>query len=157
MPTEYDGLNGDISAMRFALVVSRYNDNITGKLHRGAVETLTAAGVADDAIEVFHVPGAWELSLIAGELAATGQYAAVVCLGAVIKGETSHDQHINRAVSSSLAEIGVRTGVPVIFGLLTCNSLEQAIHRSGGNVGNKGEECAQAALEMARLLTKLPR
>jgi len=156
MPNEYNGLEGDVSAMRFGLVVSRYNNNITGKLHTAAVQTLTAAGVPDGSIDVYHVPGAWELSLVADQLATSGQYAAVLCLGAVIRGETSHDQHINRAVSNTLAESGVRSGVPVIFGLLTCNSLEQAIHRSGGNVGNKGEECAEAALEMARLMTKLP-
>ncbi len=146
----------DGSAGRYAIVVSRYNESITGKLLDGAVQTLTAAGIADDAVDVAWVPGAWEISLVAQRFAASGKYAAVLCLGAVIQGETSHDQHINRQVSLSLGRISLDTGVPVLFGVLTCNSLEQAIHRSGGNVGNKGVECAEAALEMAGLMKKLP-
>ena len=141
---------------RFAIVVSRYNESITGKLLAGAVETLTAAGVADDAIDVAHVPGAWELPVVASRLARSNNYSAVLCLGAVIKGETTHDEHINRQVSLSLGELAMETGLPLLFGLLTCNTLEQAIHRSGGNVGNKGVECAQAALEMVGLLRALP-
>jgi 6,7-dimethyl-8-ribityllumazine synthase len=141
---------------RFAVVVSRYNESITGKLLDGALSTLVEAGVADEAIDVAWVPGAWEISLVAGRLAASKRYAAVLCLGAVIRGETTHDQHINRQVSLSLGQISLETGIPVLFGVLTCNSLEQAIHRSGGNVGNKGEECAQAALEMVSLLKQLP-
>ena len=143
-------------AGRFAVVVSRYNQSITGKLLTGAVETLTGGGVDDDRIDVVWVPGAWELPLPAARLARSGGYAAVLCLGAVIKGETTHDEHINRQVSLSLGRLAVETGVPVLFGVLTCNSLEQAIHRSGGNVGNKGVECAEAALEMVRLLENLP-
>jgi 6,7-dimethyl-8-ribityllumazine synthase len=155
MPNVFQG-GGDAAEDRFAIVVSRYNDSITDKLLRGAVETLTAAGVADGAIDVAWVPGAWEISLVAQRFAASGRYAAVLCLGAVIRGETTHDQHINRQVSLSLGRISLDTGVPVLFGVLTCNSLEQAIHRSGGNVGNKGVECAQAALQMAALLKQLP-
>ena len=141
---------------RFAIAVSRYNDNITQKLLDGAIETLKAAGVADAAIDVVWVPGAFELPLIAAKMAEE-QPKAVICLGCVIRGETSHDQHINRAVSHQLAQIGVETGIPVMFGVLTCQSLEQAIHRSGGSVGNKGAECAEAALEMVRLLEKMNR
>ncbi len=141
---------------RYAIVVSRYNESITGKLLDGALSTLTEAGIADEAIDVAWVPGAWEISLVAGRLAASRRYDAVVCLGAVIRGETTHDQHINRQVSLSLGQISLETGIPVLFGVLTCNSLEQAIHRSGGNVGNKGVECAQAALEMVSLLKQLP-
>ena len=114
------------------------------------------AGIADDAIDVAWVPGAWELPLVAQRFAKSEKHAAVLCLGAVIKGETTHDEHINRQVSLGLGEIALRTGVPVLFGVLTCNTVEQAIHRSGGNVGNKGRECAEAALEMVRLLKKLP-
>jgi 6,7-dimethyl-8-ribityllumazine synthase len=102
------------------------------------------------------VPGAWEIPLIAERLAESESYVAVICLGAVIKGETTHDEHINRQVSLSLGQLALVTGLPVLFGVLTCNTLEQAIHRSGGNVGNKGIECAEAALEMVRLLGKLP-
>lgn len=148
--------DGGGDAGRYAIVVSRYNDSITGKLLDGAVQTLTEAGVADDAVDVAWVPGAWEISLVAKRFAASGKYAAVLCLGAVIQGETSHDQHINRQVSLSLGRISLDTEVPVLFGVLTCNSLEQAIHRSGGNVGNKGVECAEAALEMAGLMKALP-
>lgn len=141
---------------RFAVVVSRYNDNITKKLLEGAVRTLVAAGVKDGDIDVAWVPGAWEIPLAAARLAHSKQYVAVLCLGAVIRGETTHDQHINRQVSLSLGQLALETGIPVPFGVLTCNSLEQAIHRAGGNVGNKGEECATAALEMVALLAKLP-
>ncbi len=155
MPNVFQSDGGDAEG-RFAVVVSRYNESITGKLLRGAVDTLVEAGIADDAIDVAWVPGAWEISLVAQRLAASKRYAAVLCLGAVIRGETTHDQHINRQVSLSLGQISLETGIPVLFGLLTCNSLEQAIHRSGGNVGNKGVECAQAALEMASLLKQLP-
>ena len=140
---------------RFAIVVSRYNDSITNKLLDGAVNTLVSAGVADENIEVAWVPGAWEIPLIAAEAACAERYAAVICLGAVIRGETTHDEHINRHVSLSLGQISIETGVPVAFGVLTCNNMEQAIHRSGGNVGNKGEEAAQAALEMVNLLASI--
>ena len=140
---------------RFSIVVSRYNETITSRLLTGAVETLVAAGLGDDAIDVVWVPGAFEIPLVAARQAASGRYAAVLCLGAVIRGETTHDQHINRAVSLELARIGVDSGVPVLFGLLTCDTLEQAIHRAGGNVGNKGSECAAAALEMVDLLKRM--
>ena len=153
---------------RFAIVVSRFNQSITSRLLDGAVETLTSQGVTDDRIDVAWVPGAFEIPTVAGYLAETGRYRAVLCLGAVIRGETSHDEHINRAVSTALAEIGVRCGLPVLFGVLTCNTLEQAIARSGGQVGtkgkdrpdsrigNKGIECAEAALEMVDLMAKIP-
>lgn len=151
---------------RFAIIVSQFNQAITQGLLRGAVETLLQAGVAESDIDVFWVPGAFEIPTVAAELARFRQHLAVLCLGAVIKGETTHDEHINRAVSLQLAEIGVQTGVPVLFGLLTCQTLEQAVARSaplaavrdkssGKKAGNKGAECAQAALEMVRLLCQL--
>ena len=140
---------------RFAIVVSRYNESITSKLLDGAVRTLTAAGVPDENIEVAWVPGAWEIPLIAAEAACAERFTAVICLGAVIRGETTHDEHINRHVSLSVGQISVDTVVPVAFGVFTCNTIEQAIHRAGGNVGNKGEEAAEAALEMVNLLTQL--
>jgi len=117
---------------------------------------------------VAWVPGAFEIPTVAKRLAASGRYVAVICLGAVIRGETSHDQHINRAVSGALARLGVESGLPVIFGVLTCNTLEQAVARSGGEpgtrgkdrpdsrVGNKGSEAAEAALEMVALMKQLP-
>lgn len=141
---------------RFAIVVSRYNEAVTSRLLSGAVETLRAHGVGDESIDVAWVPGAFEIPLAAERLAQSRRYLAVLCLGAVIRGETTHDQHINRAVSLGIAEAGVHAGIPVLFGVLTCETLEQAIHRSGGNAGNKGVECAEAALEMASLLALLP-
>ncbi len=155
MPNTLDGATGPISA-RFGIVVSRYNEHITAKLLTGAVETLLAAGVTDDAIDVAWVPGAWEIPLVAQRMALSEQYDAVLCLGAVIKGETTHDEYINLQVSTSLGQIALESDIPVLFGVLTCNTVEQAIHRAGGNVGNKGQECATAALEMVRLLQKLP-
>lgn len=154
MPHYFDGSQGTVEG-RFAVVVARYNENITSKLLEGAIETLKLHGVEDDEIDVVWVPGAFELPLAADRLAATGDYDAVLCLGAVIRGETTHDQHINRAVSTALMNIGLEFGIPVPFGVLTCNSLEQALQRAGGNVGNKGVETAQAALEMVRLFDKL--
>ncbi|MBX3427511.1 MAG: 6,7-dimethyl-8-ribityllumazine synthase [Pirellulales bacterium] len=142
---------------RFAIVVAQWNRGVTGRLLDGAVEALIAAGVPGDAIDVAWVPGSWELSLPAQQLARSGRYAAVICLGVVIRGETSHDQHINRAVSLAISEIGLATGIPVLFGLLTCETMEQALARAGGPVGNKGAECADAALHMVGLLRNLPR
>ena len=155
MPNVFEGDTAPRDA-RFAIVVSRYNQSITSRLLAGAVETLTSRGVADGAIDVAWVPGAWEIPLVASRFASAGTYAAALCLGAVIKGGTTHDQHINRQVSISLGRIALDAGIPVLFGVLTCNTLEQAIHRSGGNVGNKGVECAEAALEMVSLLRELP-
>jgi len=140
---------------RLAIVVARYNESITHKLLDGALATLTENGVADESVDVAWVPGAFEIPLVAARMAGSNRYRAVICLGAVIRGETTHDRHINRAVSLALEQIGRQSGVPVLFGVLTCDTLEQAIHRSGGNVGNKGSECALAALEMIDLLEKL--
>ena len=156
MPNEFAGKPAASPEDRFAIIVSTYNDNITGNLKSGAVYTLVKAGVAPDSIDIYTVPGAWELSLVAERVASLNEHASIICLGAVIRGETTHDEHINRQVSLSLGQISLNYSVPIQFGLLTCNSLEQAIHRSGGNVGNKGEECADAALEMASLLKQIP-
>jgi 6,7-dimethyl-8-ribityllumazine synthase len=155
MPREYRGdLTG--AGHRFAIVVSQYNASITGKLLEGAVATLTEHGVADGDIEIAWVPGGWEIPLVADRFARRPEIRAVLCLGAVIRGETTHDQHINRQVSMSLGQIALETRKPALFGVLTCNSLEQAIQRSGGSVGNKGVECAEAALQMVNLLELLP-
>jgi 6,7-dimethyl-8-ribityllumazine synthase len=154
MPTVYEG-SPIAGSNRFAICVARYNEHITGRLLNGALETLKQAGAADDAVDVFWVPGAFELPTAAARAAESKRYAAVICLGAVIRGETTHDQHINTAISHHFADIGVRTGIPTLFGVLTCDTLEQAIQRAGGNVGNKGAECADAALRMADLLKKV--
>ncbi len=133
---------------QIAIIVSSYNSNITDRLLTGAKETLSAAGFSEERQRVLRVPGAWELPLAALRAAKLPQVVGVVTLGAVIRGETTHDQHINRAVSSALMQLMMETGKPVGFGLLTCNTLEQAIHRAGGNVGNKGMETAEAVLAM---------
>lgn len=156
MPVTYQGAP-TAPAGRLAIVVSRYNESVTSRLLEGAQATLRKAGVTEEAVEVAWVPGAFEIPLVADRLANSGRYEAVLCLGAVIRGETTHDQHINRAVSLQLTESSVHAGIPILFGILTCDTLEQAIHRSGGNVGNKGAECAAAALEMVDLLKKLPK
>ncbi len=139
------------------MVVSRFNPSITENLLQGCLETLTARGVDAHKVDVAWVPGAWELPVIAQHMASSGRYAAVICLGAVIRGDTTHDQYINQQVSQSLGQIALQSGVPVLFGLLTCQSVEQAIERSGGRVGNKGVDCAEAALEMATLIHQLSR
>jgi len=140
---------------RIAIVVARWNESITGKLLDGAVVTLRERGIADESIDVAWVPGAWEIPLVAQRLVNSGRYRAVLCLGAVIRGETTHDQHINRAVSAAISQLALDTGIPVLFGVLTCETMEQAIHRAGGNVGNKGAECAHAALDMIGLLKNI--
>jgi 6,7-dimethyl-8-ribityllumazine synthase len=167
MPNIFEGIASEAEG-RFAIIVSRFNESITSRLADGAVGTLRDYGIADEAIDLFWAPGAFEIPTVASRLVDTGKYDAVLCLGAVIKGETSHDEHINRAVSLALVQLGIETGLPVIFGVLTCNTLEQAIARSGGEagtrdkdrpdsrVGNKGCECAVAALEMLDLLSKIP-
>jgi 6,7-dimethyl-8-ribityllumazine synthase len=138
----------------FAIIVSRYNSAITEKLLQGAIETLAAQGVSENRIDVYRVPGAWEIPVTAKKAAAQ-HYDAILCLGAVIKGETTHDRYINQQVSHSLGQLSMETEKPVAFGLLTCNNLEQAIHRSGGNAGNKGSECAETALEMLNLFKQI--
>ncbi|GIW97891.1 MAG: 6,7-dimethyl-8-ribityllumazine synthase [Pirellulaceae bacterium] len=130
------------------VVVSTYNENITARLRQGALETLAAGGYGESRVEVVSVPGAWEIPLAAQRLAQRDDVAGVVCLGAVIRGETSHDEHINRAVSSALMQLMLQFQKPIGFGLLTCHTMEQAIHRAGGNVGNKGVETASAVLSM---------
>lgn len=150
------GQNGELPETQIAIVVSRYNESITGKLSVAAEQTLLDAGYTPESITVAHVPGAWELPLITAHFVRQPKFGAVIALGAVIRGETTHDEHINRAVSLALMNLGLETGKPVAFGLLTCNTVEQAIHRSGGNVGNKGVESAEAVLEVLRLQPKLP-
>jgi len=158
----------EVADGRFAIVVARFNESITSRLLDGAVRTLVEHGVAEERVDVFWIPGAFEIPVVASRLAAAGKHVAIIALGAVIRGETTHDQHINRAVSMALAELGARHRLPVIFGVLTCNTLDQAIARSGGQsgtrgkdlpgskIGNKGSEAALAALEMVNLLGKLP-
>ena len=130
------------------IAVSQYNSNITNRLLQGALETLENAGYTSDLIHTVQVPGAWELPLAVQRLFGDGRVQAVLALGCVIRGETTHDEHINRTVSHALMDLMLSNRKPVGFGLLTCNTLEQAIHRAGGNVGNKGCETAEAVLAM---------
>jgi len=156
LAVELIGKNGPLSDKRFAIVVSSYHRNITGSLLEGALESLKAAGVVDKHLTVAWVPGAWELPMAAQRLIASHtHYDAVICLGCVIRGETTHDQHINTMVSTSLGRMATETGVPIAFGLLTCNTFQQAIERSGGEVGNKGIEAAEAAMQMVRLFDEI--
>jgi 6,7-dimethyl-8-ribityllumazine synthase len=143
-------------ADRFGIVVAQWHKAVTAKLLDGALATLAAAGVADSAIDVASVPGSWELPVAAARMARSGQYAAVLCLGAVVKGETTHDQYINHGVTAALSHLALECDLPVLFGLLTCDTLQQALERAGGKVGNKGSECAEAALHMVGLLKNLP-
>ena len=154
MPHEIKGKCA-VPAGSIGIVVSRYNDSITTKLLTGAVERLKSAGMDDNAIDVVWVPGGFELPLAAQQMAESGDYEAILCLGAIIRGETTHDQQINRAVSLGITEVGLSSSLPVLFGVLTCDTLEQAIQRSGGNVGNKGTDCAEAALEMINVLSQI--
>jgi 6,7-dimethyl-8-ribityllumazine synthase len=142
---------------RFALVTARFNRFVVEQLVNGALDALRRLGVADDAIDVVWVPGSFEIPLVAKRLAAGGGYAAVVCLGAVIKGDTDHYDHVAGGAASGIAQAALATGVPVIFGVLTCDTLEQAIDRAGAKAGNKGFEAAVTAVEMVNLLRQLPR
>jgi len=140
---------------RIAIVVSRFNRTVTGGLLEGALEALAKYGVAQDAIDVLHVPGAFEITIAASEAARTGRYAAVICLGAVVRGETPHFEFIAGEVSRGISEAACRHAVPMAFGVLTTETMEQALARAGEGHGNKGFEAAAAALEMAGLLRDL--
>ena len=139
----------------FAIVVARWNELVTGRLLSAAIDTFRRHGVAEDRITVIHVPGSFEIPLAAETAASSGKYAAVCCLGAVVQGETQHHDYINHAVAQGLMTAMQRTGVPIAFGILTCENLDQALNRAGGKAGNKGEEAALAAIEMTSLLTKI--
>lgn len=152
---ELTGLGGSLPDGRVVIVASRYNPAICDSLVAGAIETLGSAGYSSAQTPVVRVPGAWELPAVVAKCFQHDDVIAAITLGCVIRGETTHDQHINRSVSSALMELGIRTGRPIAFGLLTCNTLEQAIQRSGGTVGNKGQESAEAVLELLRLESKI--
>src|SRR3954470_24099580 len=148
---------GDFSppAGRFALVAARFNGFVVDQLVAGAIDALARHGVADDRIDLVRVPGSYEIPLVAQKLGRSGQYAAVVCLGCVIRGDTDHYDHVAGAATSGIAQAALNSGVPVIFGVLTCDTLEQAIHRAGAKAGNKGFEAAVCAVEMVNLMKKL--
>lgn len=140
---------------KFAIIVARFNSFISEKLLEGALDTLVRSGAVDEDIDVARVPGAFEIPLIAKKMAASQKYDAVICLGAVIRGATPHFDVVVNEVSKGSAQVGLETGVPVLFGVLTTETIEQAIERSGTKAGNKGAEVAVAAIEMANLLVNL--
>lgn len=151
MPRELKGdLNGE--GLRIAVVVARFNEIVTRQLLTGALETLTRYGVRDEDISVAWVPGSFELPVAAKAFAKTGRYDSVVCLGAVIRGETGHYEMVAGQASSGTGSVGLETGVPTIFGVLTTDNMEQAINRAGGKSGNIGSSAALAAIETARLV-----
>ena len=141
--------------LRFAVVISRFNEFISSRLLGGAKDALLRHGVSDDSIDLTWVPGAFEIPLVAKKLAQTGSYAAVICLGAVIRGATPHFDYIAAEVAKGIAHASMETGVPVIFGVITADNLEQAIERAGTKAGNKGFDAAVTAIEMANLFKKL--
>lgn len=150
----YEGqLTGE--GLSIAVVIARFNEFISGKLLSGTMDSLTRHGTDPARIEVAWVPGAFEIPLVAGRMARSGRYDAVICLGAVIRGNTPHFDYVAAEVSKGVAKVGLDTGVPVVFGVLTTDTIEQAVERAGTKAGNKGWDAAVSALEMANLLKGL--
>jgi 6,7-dimethyl-8-ribityllumazine synthase len=143
------------AGLRFAIVASRFNSFITDRLVAGALDALARTGCAENDIEIVKVPGSWEMPLVARELANRKRHDAIICLGAVIRGDTPHFDYVAGEAAKGLAQVAADTGVPVAFGVLTCNTLEQAIDRAGAKGGNKGFDAAMTAVEMADLLRRL--
>jgi len=143
-------------AGRFALVAARFNAFVVEHLVNGAVDALHRHGVADEAIDLYRVPGSFEIPVVAQRLARSGQYAAVICLGCVIRGDTDHYDYVAGEAAKGVAQAGLASGLPVIFGILTCDTLEQAINRAGAKAGNKGFEAGVTAIEMVNLFRQLP-
>ena len=154
MPQELNG-EMDGQGLRVGVVVARFNDFVTRQLLNGAVETLERFGVRDEDISVAWVPGSFELPVVAKTLAQTGRYDSVICLGAVIRGETDHYDMVAGQSSGGIASVGLETGVPTIFGVLTAENMDQAINRAGGKSGNIGSNAAVAAIETARLIQSI--
>lgn len=154
MNKKYEGnLVGD--GLKFGLVVSRFNEFITGKLLQGAEDALTRHGVKPADIDVAWTPGAFEIPMVAKKMVEKGKYSAVICLGAVVRGGTPHFDYIASEVTKGVAMVGLETGVPVIYGVITADTLEQAIERAGTKMGNAGFAAAVSAIEMANLMQAL--
>lgn len=153
----YNVIQGEyrVSNERFAIVIARFNEFIGSKLLAGAVDCLVRHGAAEEAIDVVWVPGAFEIPMIAQELACKKSYAGIICLGAVIKGATAHFDFVSNEMAKGIGQVGLQTKTPVIFGVLTTDTIEQAIERAGTKAGNKGWDCALTAIEMANLMNKL--
>jgi len=150
-------IEGNLSAdgFKFALVSSRFNDFVVNKLVQGALDCLLRHGAADDLLTHFRVPGAFEIPVMAEKLAASGKYDAIVCLGAVIRGSTPHFDYVANEVSKGIAAVGLKHAVPVSFGILTTDTIEQAIERAGAKAGNKGWDAAISAIEMANVFKQI--
>ncbi len=151
----YEG-NLSMPSGRFAIVAARFNGFIVDPLIAGATDALARHGVPADRIDLVRVPGAFEIPLVAQTIAKSKTYAAIICLGCVIRGETDHYDHVAGAATSGIANASIALGIPIIYGVLTCETLEQAIHRAGAKAGNKGYEAAVTAIEMVNLLKALP-
>ena len=154
---QYREIQGELTAtgLRFAVVTSRFNAFVTDRLLAGALDALNRSGAGQDSVDVVRVPGAFEIPVAAKTLAETGRYHAVICLGAVMRGDTTHFEHISTEASKGVAAAALSTGVPISFGILTVENLEQAVDRAGLKSGNKGFEAAMTAIEMANLLKKV--
>lgn len=146
----------DASGLRFAIVVSRFNEFITSKLLSGAIDALSRHGCDEETITTAHVPGSFELPFAAKRLADSGQFDAVICLGCVIRGQTPHFEYVAGEAAKGIAQVGLSTGVPTAFGVITADTLEQAVERAGAKAGNKGVDAATSAIEMANLLKQMP-
>ena len=151
----YEG-NLSTPSGRFAIVAARFNGFIVDPLIAGATDALLRHGVPADRIDLVRVPGAFEIPLVAQTIAKSKTYAAIICLGCVIRGETDHYDHVAGAATSGIASASIALGIPIIYGVLTCETLDQAIHRAGAKAGNKGYEAAVTAIEMVNLLKALP-
>ena len=141
--------------IRIGIAATRFNEFITSKLLGGALDCLKRHDIPDDAIEVVWVPGAFEIPLIASKMAKTGKYDAIICLGAVIRGDTTHYDYVCSEVSKGIASVSLESGIPVMFGVLTTENIEQAIERAGTKAGNKGYDCAMSAIEMINLIREI--
>jgi 6,7-dimethyl-8-ribityllumazine synthase len=148
--------NFQADGKKIGIVLARFNSFIAERLLEGALDTLLRHGVRDDDIEVARVPGAFEIPLVARKMAKSGRYDAVICLGAVIRGATPHFDFVANEAAKGIAQAGMESEVPIIFGVLTTDTIEQAIERAGSKAGNKGSDCAAAAIEMVNLLINLP-
>lgn len=150
-------IEGNLSAvgLRFALVVGRFNDFISDRLLEGALDTLVRSGAKDDAIDVYKVPGSFEMPVVAKKLAENGNYDAIICLGCIIRGGTPHFDYVAAEASKGIAKISIEYGLPVSFGVITADNIEQAIERAGTKSGNKGRDAALSAIEMANLLKSI--
>jgi len=154
MPKTYQG-KLVATGLKFGIVVSRFNEFVTSKLLEGAMDALTRHGAADGDIEVCWSPGSFEIPMVAQKMASAGRYDAVICLGALIRGSTPHFEYIAAEAAKGIAQVGMTSGVPTIFGVITTDNLEQAIERAGTKAGNKGYQAAEAAIEMANLLREI--